>query len=224
MIRQTGNLGKPQRNSGANPRLVFSALLAAGTTTRYRPDQTIVSQGDDCADVRYVEEGLVKLTLVSPRGKNAVLGILGKGDFFGERCISGEAMHLTSAVAIVECSAVKISRRSMSRALEQHPAVAKEFIRYLLTHNHRIEENLVDHFFHSSEKRLVRILLRLAQYGKGDAGKSVLPRVSQDTLAEMVGTTRSRVNYFMNQFRKAGLIRYNGDLEVRDSLASVLQD
>ena len=191
---------------------------------RYRTDQTIFSQGDDCEDVHYVEDGLVKLTLVSPRGKSAVLGVLGQGDLFGERCISGEALYLTSAVAIVECTLVKMSRRGMLRALDQQPAVAKELIHYLLVHNHRIEENLVGHFFHSSEKRLARVLLRLAQYGKGGAGQSVLPRISQDTLAEMVGTTRSRVNYFMNQFRKAGFIRYNGDLEVRDSLYSVLQD
>jgi CRP-like cAMP-binding protein len=201
----------------------FGTALPARKVVDYEAGDTIISQGDECSDVHHIEEGVVKLTLVSNRGRGGVLGILSAGDFFGESCITGQSVYLTSAVALVRSSVSKIKRKVMLRLVEDDPEASKRFINYLLTRNLRMEQNLIDHLFNSSEKRLARTLLLLAKSAVG--GKPPLfEKINQDTLAEMVGTTRSRINFFMNKFRKLGFIHYNGGLKVHNSLVRVLQD
>jgi CRP/FNR family transcriptional regulator, cyclic AMP receptor protein len=209
---------------GATSTTTFLKLLPAKKIVKYRPDEVIFSQGGPCLEVDYVEEGLVKLTTVSNRGRGAVLGILGHGDFLGEECLSGETHHQTSAVALVPTSIVAIKRRTMLRLIEQDRAIAARLIDFLLHRNRRIEEDLIDRVFNSSEKRLARTLLLLNEHGKRTNSPLILERISQDTLADMVGTTRSRINFFMNKFRKLGFIRYNGGLKVYNSLQTLLQD
>ena len=202
----------------------FLGLLPAKKIVKLRAGEVIFSQGDTCGDVSYIQEGLVKLTTVSKRGRGAVLAILGPGDFAGEECLTGEAARQSSAVALVPCSIVVIKRRTMLRLIEQDRSAAAQIIGYLLQRNRRIEEALIDRVFNSSEKRLARTLLLLNEHGKRTNSPYILERISQDTLADMVGTTRSRVNFFMNKFRKLGFIRYNGGLKIYGSLQSVLQD
>ena len=202
----------------------FLKLLSAKKIVKYRADDVIFSQGGPCLEVDYIEEGLVKLTTVSNRGRGAVLGILGHGDFLGEECLSSETHHQTSAVALVPTSIVAIKRRTMLRLIEQDRAIAAHLIDFLLHRNRRIEEDLIDRVFNSSEKRMARILLLLNEHGKRTNTPLILECISQDTLADMVGTTRSRINFFMNKFRKLGFIRYNGGLKVYNSLQTLLQD
>ena len=202
----------------------FLSLVPSKKIVKYRPDEVIFSQGADCTDVNYIEEGLVKLTTVSNCGRGAVLGILDRGSFLGEECLSGETHHQTSAVALVPSSIAVIKRRTMVRLIEQDRSVATQLIDFLLHRNRRIEEDLIDRVFNSSEKRLARTLLLLSEHGRRTGSPYILERISQDTLADMVGTTRSRVNFFMNKFRKLGFIRYNGGLKVYSSLQSLLQD
>ena len=190
----------------------------------FRAGESIVSQGDECTDVHYIDEGVVKLTSVSNRGRGAVLGILGSGDFFGESCISGQSAYLTSAIALVRSKVSIIKRKAMVRLVEEDPAVSMRFINYLLLRNLRMEQNLIDHLFNSSEKRLARTLLLLARSGDGGKLPAIFDKINQDTLSEMVGTTRSRINFFMNKFRKLGFIHYNGGLKVHNSLARVLEE
>jgi CRP/FNR family cyclic AMP-dependent transcriptional regulator len=166
----------------------------------------------------------VKLTLVSNRGKGAVLGILGEGDFFGEACVTGEVVYSTSAIALVPSKINIIKGKAMLKMVEEDPAISTHFINYLVMRNRRIEQDLIDHMFNFSEKRLARTLLLLARSRQGDEAAPILDKIGQDTLADMVGTTRSRVNFFMNKFRKLGFIHYNGGLTVYDSLESVLRE
>jgi CRP/FNR family transcriptional regulator, cyclic AMP receptor protein len=200
------------------------ANLPVRKIEEFKTGHTVVSQGDQCTDVYYIGKGAVKLTLVSKRGKSAVLGILAEGDFFGEGCITGEGTYATSAITLVPSSIHVISGKTLARLLEQDPTIARHFITYLLYRNRRIEQELIDHMFSSSEKRLARTLLSLARAGNSEDIGPILQKISQDTLAEMVGTTRSRINFFMNKFRKQGFIHYNGGLVVHNSLAQVLQD
>ncbi|HEY4951523.1 MAG TPA: Crp/Fnr family transcriptional regulator [Candidatus Acidoferrales bacterium] len=206
--------------------VLFPAGLPVSEPVHYDAGETIFSQGDECTDVRYIEEGVVKLTLVSNRGRGGILGFLGRGDFFGENCLNGQAFYSTSAVALVPGTMMVINRKKMVRIINQEPAVCSRFINYLLARNHRIEEDLIDHLFNSSEKRLARTLLLLADYDAGNADVTIMSRINQDTLAEMIGTTRPRVNFFMNKFRKLGYIHYdkNGRLEVYKTLAKALHD
>jgi CRP/FNR family cyclic AMP-dependent transcriptional regulator len=203
---------------------VFSAALPARKIMDFRAGETIISQGEECTDVHYIDEGIVKLTSVSNRGRGAVLGILSSGDFFGESCISGQSVYLTSAVALVGSKVSIIKRKAMLRVLEEEPAVSMKFMNYLLLRNLRMEQNLIDHLFNSSEKRLARTLLLLARSGDGGKLPAIFEKINQDTLAEMVGTTRSRINFFMNKFRKQGFIHYNGGLKVHGSLARILEE
>jgi CRP/FNR family transcriptional regulator, cyclic AMP receptor protein len=184
----------------------------------------MVAQGDECSDIHYICEGIVKLTLVSKRGRSAVLGILARGDFFGEQCITGEATYLTSAVALVPTTIAIIKRQAMLRLVREDRSIAAQFLNYLLARNRRIQQDLIDHIFNSSEKRLARTLMLLSEYGETMHGESILKATSQDSLAEMVGTTRQRVNFFMNKFRRLGFIHYNGGVKIHDSLRKVLQD
>jgi CRP/FNR family cyclic AMP-dependent transcriptional regulator len=202
----------------------FLSLVPSKKIVKYRPDEVIFSQGAACTEVNYIEEGLVKLTTVSNCGRGAVLGILDRGSFLGEECLSGETHHQTSAVALVPSSIAVIKRRTMVRLIEQDRSVATQLIEFLLHRNRRIEEDLIDRVFNSSEKRLARTLLLLSEHGRRTGSPYILERISQDTLADMVGTTRSRVNFFMNKFRKLGFIRYNGGLKVYSSLRTLLQE
>jgi len=202
----------------------FSTALPTRKITEFKAGQTIISQGEECTDVHYIDEGIVKLTSVSNRGRGAVLGILGSGDFFGESCITGQSVYLTSAIALVTSTVSIIKRKAMVRLVEEDPSVSMRFINYLLLRNQRMEQNLMDHLFNSSEKRLARTLLLLARSGEEGKLPPIFDKISQDTLAEMVGTTRSRINFFMNKFRKLGFIHYNGGLKVHNSLARVLEE
>jgi CRP/FNR family transcriptional regulator, cyclic AMP receptor protein len=203
---------------------IFSAALPTRKIMEFRAGETIISQGDECTDVHYIDEGIVKLTSVSNRGRGAVLGILSSGDFFGESCIGGQSVYLTSAIALVDSKVSVIKRKAMLRVLEEEPSVSMKFMNYLLVRNLRMEQNLIDHLFNSSEKRLARTLLLLARSGEGGKLPAIFDKINQDTLAEMVGTTRSRINFFMNKFRKQGFIHYNGGLKVHGSLARILEE
>src|SRR5438445_624677 len=172
--------------------------------------------------VCYIEKGKVKLTVRSTRGKEAVVAILGSGDFFGEGSLAGQPLRMATATSMTECSIVRVNKETMIRTLHDEHAFSELFMSYLLSRNTRIEEDLVDQLFNSSEKRLARILLLLTRFGKEGQHELVVPRISQETLAEMVGTTRSRVSFFMNKFRKLGLIDYNGGLHVHSSLLNIV--
>jgi CRP/FNR family cyclic AMP-dependent transcriptional regulator len=184
--------------------------------------EIIYSQGDAAKSVMYLQEGGVKLSVVSEVGKEAVVAILGPGDFFGEGCLAGQSVRMGTATAITPTTVLVIEKSEMFKALHEQHALSNRFITFMVARNIRIEEDLVDQLFNSSEKRLARTLLLLARYGKEDKPHAVLPKVSQETLAEMVGTTRSRVNFFMNKFRKLGFIKYNGGLQINTSLLSVV--
>lgn len=200
----------------------LTAVGDGGTVLTYRKGRVIFSQGDPADSVFYVQRGKIKLGIVSPRGKEAVVAILNSGSFFGEGCLAGQPLRMASAVAMTECSLVQVERSTMIRVLHDEPDFSETFIVHLLTRNIRIEEDLVDHLFNSSEKRLARILLLLANFGKDGRPEEVIPQISQETLAEMIGTTRSRVSFFLNKFRKLGFIEYNGGMHVHTSLLNVI--
>jgi CRP/FNR family transcriptional regulator, cyclic AMP receptor protein len=188
----------------------------------FKKTEIVYSQGDAATGVIYLREGNVRLSVVSEGGKEAVVAILGPGDFFGEGCLAGQPVRMGTARAITPCTVLVIEKNEMFRVLHEQHALSDRFIAFMLARNIRIEEDLVDQLFNSSEKRLARTLLLLARYGKDDAPHAVLPAISQETLAEMIGTTRSRVNFFMNKFRKLGFIKYNGHLQINTSLLSVV--
>ena len=202
---------------------VFLATVDGGrTASSYRKDAVIFSQGDPADAVFYIQKGKIKVAVTSEQGKEAVVGLLGAGAFFGEGCLIGQPLRLAKATAIVESNVLRVEKAEMIRVLHAEPAFAEVFTAHLLTRNSRVEEDLVDQLFNSSEKRLARTLLLLANYGKEGELEHVTTKISQETLAEIVGTTRSRVNQFMNKFRKLGFIHYNGDLKIHNSLLSVL--
>jgi CRP/FNR family cyclic AMP-dependent transcriptional regulator len=201
----------------------FLSTIDSGRTIASVPKkQTIFVQGDSSDAVFYVQTGRVKLTVVAKSGKEATIGILSEGDFFGEGCLAGQPLRMCSATAMTDCSLMRIDKKSMMQVIHGERAFSDMFVAYLLTRNIRYEEDLVDQLFNSSEKRLARILLLLAHFGKDGKPEVAIPKISQETLAEMVGTTRSRVNFFMNRFRELGFVRYNGGLEVHSSLLSVV--
>jgi CRP-like cAMP-binding protein len=189
----------------------------------YRKNQIIFLQGDPATAVFYIRQGKVKLTVVSSQGKDAVVGLLREGDFFGEGCLGSETVRTASASALTDCQIVRLEKATMTRVLREQPAFAATFISYLVTLNMRMRDDLVDQIFNSSEKRLARVLLSLANFGHDDTAKAVLPLISQETLAQKVGTTRSRICFFMNEFRKRGFIDYGSGLEVHGSLFNVLR-
>ena len=188
----------------------------------YEAGATVFAQGDPATSVMYVEQGTVQLSVLSHTGKEAVIAVLDVGQFFGEGCLVGQLQRMATASAMAACSIVVVEKQDMVRQLHAQPAFADRFLTHMLTRNIRVEEDLIDQLFNSSEKRLARTLLLLARYGEPEVSHRALPRVSQETLAEMVGTTRSRVNYFMNKFRKLGFIEYNGVLKINNSLLSVV--
>jgi CRP/FNR family cyclic AMP-dependent transcriptional regulator len=202
---------------------VFLAKVGKGRTLGdYKKNQRIFLQGDPADAIFYIQAGKIKLTVLSKQGKEAVVAILGADDFFGEGCLAGQALRMASAAAMSDCSIMRLEKPGVVRLLNNEPAFSELFLRYLLSRNIRIEEDLVDLLFNSSEKRLARVLLLMARFGKDGQVESVIPKVSQETLAEIVGTTRSRVSFFMNRFRKLGFIDYNGGLEVHSSLLNVV--
>ena len=202
----------------------FLASVGLGRTLRhYRPKQAVFSQGDPADAVFYIRQGKVRLSVVSKQGKEATIALLGSGDFLGEGCIaSDQPIRLATAIAITECSIMKIEKKRMLRTLHEEHGFSDMFVAYVVERHNRTQADLVDQLFNSSEKRLARALLLLSRVGKEAKSEAVVPQVSQETLAEMVGTTRSRVNFFMNKFRKLGFIDYNGGLEVNSSLLSVV--
>jgi CRP/FNR family transcriptional regulator, cyclic AMP receptor protein len=195
---------------------------AARRVVKFRRSEKIYTQGDPAKGVKYIQNGGVKLSVINEDGKEAVVAILGPGDFFGEGCLAGQLVCMGTATAIVPTSILFIEKKEMMRALRTEHAFSDLFISHILTRNIRIEEDLIDQLFNSSEKRLARSLLLLARYGQEDQPQGVIPNISQEMLAEMIGTTRSRVNFFMNKFRKMGFIKYNGGLQVNASLLSVV--
>jgi len=205
-----------------DPDLLLKKLDGGKTVQNYRDKQSIFSQGDPADAVFYIQKGKVKITVVSKRGKEAVVAILQEGDFFGEGCLSAQPLRISTANALQRATVMRLEKKMMVGLLHKEPEFAEMFIAYLLSRNIRIEEDLVDQLFNSSEKRLARLLLLLAHYGKDSKPETVLPKMSQETLAEMVGTTRSRVSYFMNKFRKMGFIDYNGSLHVHSALLTVV--
>jgi len=188
----------------------------------YEAKTTIFAQGDPATSVMYVEQGAVRLSVLSHAGKEAVIAVLEAGHFLGEGCLGGQTQRMATASAMSACTIIVVDKGEMVRQLHARPEFADRFLRHMLTRNIRIEEDLIDQLFNSSEKRLARTLLLLARYGEPEATHRVLPKVSQETLAEMVGTTRSRVNFFLNKFRKLGFIEYNGGLKINNSLLSVV--
>jgi CRP/FNR family transcriptional regulator, cyclic AMP receptor protein len=202
---------------------VFLAKVGKGRTLAdYKKNQKVFLQGDPADAIFYIQSGKVKLTVVSKQGKEAVLAILGSDDFFGEGCLAGQPLRMANAAALSECSIMRLDKSGVVQVLHDEPAFSELFLRYLLSRNIRIEEDLVDHLFNSSEKRLARVLLMMANFGKEGKVEPVIPKISQETLAEIVGTTRSRVSFFMNRFRKLGFIEYNGRLEVHSSLLNIV--
>jgi CRP/FNR family transcriptional regulator, cyclic AMP receptor protein len=202
---------------------VFLASRASGSRrTDYGEGATIFSQGDASSSVLYVVRGSVKLSVVSNSGREVVVAILGTGDFVGEGALAGQPVRLATATALTSCRLLLIPKRQMIQLLHEHHAFSASFITHMLSRNARLQEDLVDQLFNASEKRLARTLLLLAQYGKQNGPRRLLPKISQEVLAEMVGTTRSRVNLFMNKFRRLGFIEYNGAIKVHDSLLSVI--
>jgi CRP-like cAMP-binding protein len=189
---------------------------------KFRGKDIVFGQGDPAKNVLYIQEGGVKLTVVNESGKEAVVAVLGPGDFFGEGCLAGQSICMATATAIAPTTVLVIEKNEMIRVLHGERDFSDRFIAYMLTRNTRVEADLIDQLFNSSEKRLARTLLLLARYGAPGHPQKLLPRVSQEMLAGMIGTTRSRVNFFMNKFRKLGFIQYDGEIHVNDSLLSVV--
>jgi CRP/FNR family transcriptional regulator, cyclic AMP receptor protein len=206
-----------------DPKTFLSTINGGRKIEAFEKRQTIFAQGDSSDAVFFIKEGKIKLTVVSKIGKEATIGILNEGDFFGEGCLTGQPLRLCSAAAITDCSVMRIAKKSMMEVLHREHAFSDMFVAYLLSRNIRYEADLVDQLFNSSEKRLARTLLLLAHFGKEGKPETVIPKMSQETLAEMVGTTRSRVSFFMNRFRKLGFVDYGeSGLQVHSSLLNVV--
>ena len=202
---------------------VFLSTVAGGrTVSSYRKNRKVFSQGDEADSVFYIQEGKVKVCVVSEQGKEAVVALHGPGDFFGENCLNGHPRRVATVATVTDCVIMRIEKAAIVRVLHDEPKFSEMFMTYLLSRNSRVEEDLVDQLFNSSEKRLARVLPLMANFGKDGKPEPVIAKISQETLAEMVGTTRSRVSMFMNKFRKLGFIHYNGSLEVHNSLLNVV--
>ena len=205
-----------------DPKLFLAKVGKGRTILEYRKNEAVFAQGDSADAIFYVQKGRVKLTVVSKQGKEAVIALLGAGDFFGEGCLAGQPLRMATVMTVTECSIVRLEKADTVSVLHDEPAFSEMFLHYLLTRNIRIEEDLVDHLFNSSEKRLARVLLLLANFGKEGTPKTVIPKISQQALAEIIGATRSRVSFFMKKFQKLGFVAYNGRLEVHSSLLNVV--
>ena len=213
---------KPRSRAPFDPRALLEAIPEGRTVRDYRKGEAVFAQGDAADAVFFVQRGKVKLTVLSRQGKQAVIALLAPGEFFGEGCLAGQPLRMATATALTEGTTIRLAKPMMVRALHQDPVFAERFTTYLLSRNIRMEEDLVDQLFNSSEKRLARILLLLANFGKEGRPEPVVPKISQEMLAEMVGTTRSRISFFMNKFRKLGFVHYNGGLQVHSALLHVV--
>jgi CRP/FNR family cyclic AMP-dependent transcriptional regulator len=212
-----------EKRSVFDPKIFLSKIGKGRSIAKYRTAQVVFSQGDLANSVFYIEEGKVKLTVVSEQGKEAVVAVLGKGEFLGEGCLASQQRRIASATALTDCEIMQLKKEAIIRVLHDEPAFSELFISHILDRTIRVEADLIDQLFNSSEKRLARALLLLANFGKEDRPEPILAKISQETLAEMIGTTRSRVSFFMNKFRQLGFIDYNGTvLNVHSSLLNVL--
>jgi CRP/FNR family cyclic AMP-dependent transcriptional regulator len=210
-------------NQAAFDPKAFLAIVGEGKAIiEFHKDQVVFAQGDAADTVFYIQKGQVKVVVISEQGKEAVVGIFGPGQFFGEGCMNGHSVRIATTTAMEDCLVTAITKAAMLAVLRDQPKFSEMFMAYLLTRNSRIEEDLIDQLFNSSEKRLARLLLLLANFGKEGSPQPIIPNISQETLAEMIGTTRSRVSFFMNKFRKLGLISYNGKIEVNSSLLNAV--
>ena len=216
--------GQAPAAAGFSAQAFLDSVGVSKTVVQYGREEAIFTQGDVCEGVMYIRSGGVKLSVLSKAGKEAVVAMLGPGDFFGEGCLAGQAVRMGSATAVTPSAILHVSKASMVQLLHKQHEMSDRFISHMLTRNIRIEEDLVDQLFNSSEKRLARTLLLLARYGKQDKPIRMVPTISQETLSEMVGTTRSRVNFFLNKFRKLGFIEYEGErpIKINSSLLSVV--
>ena len=214
---------EPESTLPFDPQIFLAKIGAGHTIANYRKNQNVFSQGDPADDIFFMQHGKVKLTVVSPKGKEAVVGILGADDFFGEGCLVGQTTRMATATAMTNARIVRLEKAQAVQVFHDEPVFSALFLSHLLTRNIRLEEDLVDQIFHSSEKRLARVLLLLANFGRDGKQERVIAKISQETLAEIIGTTRSRVSFFMNKFRKLGLIEYNGGLTVHNSLMKIVR-
>jgi CRP-like cAMP-binding protein len=213
---------KSPKKAPFNARQFLGAVNGGRTQSSYRIDDVIFSQGDPADAVFYIQKGKIKIVVTSKRGKQEVVSVLGGGEFFGDGCLAGQPLRLATAIAITECETTRVEKAEMVRVLHDEPEFSEMFMAHLLTRNSRVEADLVDQLFNSSEKRLARTLLLLANYGRERDPEPISPRITQETLADMIGTTRPRVSVFLNKFRKLGLIDYNGDLKVNSALLNVV--
>jgi CRP/FNR family transcriptional regulator, cyclic AMP receptor protein len=205
-----------------DPKAFLAKVGEGKTIVEYPKDQVVFAQGDMADTIYYIQKGRLKVVVISEQGKEAVVGILEPGQFFGEGCMNGHSLRIATTTAMEACLVTVITKAAMLAALQGEPKFSEMFMAYLLTRNSRIEEDLIDQLFNSSEKRLARLLLLLANFGKEGSPQPISPNISQETLAEMIGTTRSRVSFFMNKFRKLGFISYNGKIEVHNSLLNAV--
>ena len=205
-----------------DPKAFLAKMNGGRTLSEYRKNQVVFQQGDSADSVFYIQSGKAKVTVISEQGKEAVVAVLGAGDFFGEGCLGGQVLRLATVTTLTECAITRMPKAEIVSVIHTEPAFAELFISHLLARNTRVEEDLVDQLFNSSEKRLARTLLLLANFGKEGEPEPVLAKISQETLAEMIGTTRSRVSHFMNKFRNLGLIDYNGHIHVHRSLLNLV--
>jgi CRP/FNR family cyclic AMP-dependent transcriptional regulator len=205
-----------------SPKSLLANVREGRTLSKYRKDEIVFSQGTLADAVFYIEKGKVKITVVSAQGKEAVIAILGTNEFFGEGCLAGQALRIATVATMTESLITRLEKEAVVRMLHEQPEFAEMFITHLLSRTIRVEADLVDQLFNSSEKRLARLLLLLANFGKEDKPEPIIPKISQETLAEMIGTTRARVNFFMNKFRKMGFVSYNGGIEIHSSLLNVV--
>jgi CRP/FNR family transcriptional regulator, cyclic AMP receptor protein len=205
-----------------DPQTILAKIDGGKSESKYQTDQIVFFQGDPAKFVFYVETGRVKVTVVSEEGKEAVVAILQPGGFFGEECLTGHKLRMATVTALSECVLIRMPKKSIIRALHNDPQFSEMFTTYLMERNIRVQEDLVDQLLNSTEKRLARLLLILANYGKEDRPDPIVPKINQETLAEMIGTSRTHVNFFMNKFRQLGFIEYNGDIKVNRSLLNML--
>jgi CRP/FNR family transcriptional regulator, cyclic AMP receptor protein len=224
-VKKTNGSGKTAKLAEVPKFDVKSFLSSVGsgrTIAEYERKKIIFQQGDPADGVYFIQSGKIELSVISKQGKEAVVAMVSAGNFFGEGCLAGQPLHMASAIALAESTIFKIEKQTMIRVLHEEPALSEMFMAFLLSRNIQFEEELVDQLFNSSERRLARLLLLLANFGKEGTLESVIPPISQELLAARIGTTRSRINFFMNKFRKLGLIEYNGHLKVHSSLLSVV--
>ena len=210
------------KGSELNPQAIIAGLEGGKSEIKLQKDQTVFAQGDVADGVFYVVSGKIKVTVVSEAGKEAVVAVLAAGSFCGEECLTGHNLRITTVTALTECTLIRMAKTAVVRALREEPEFSLLFTTYLMERNIRMQEDLVDQLLNSTEKRLARLLLILANYGKEDRPDPIVPKISQETLAEMIGTSRTHVNFFMNKFRQLGFIEYNGDIKVNRSLLNML--